>query len=268
MSTHTADKQDPFFKEELDFDNHDAAQAQFWTAGRHNNEPGLRITIPERGYEFSNGAYIGRDPVGMFHYDDLSDIDSHIGRQTKFKVTTKGSGTNTYVNVIFYKDDDVPFGRFVGRDPAQVAMANGFVDKTERGKTGMGKTGMGKWTQPGFGSTTATFHKDSGSSTAYITGKPAHLMAKFKLAGDDIVGKKIDVKGRLRYHNEDLVGGGVRMRWNTDHFVFFRDDVFDHASDYTAYFMAFNDTELTELMPQEHQNETFVAEWVPRAAQP
>ncbi|KAF8438354.1 hypothetical protein L210DRAFT_2260583 [Boletus edulis BED1] len=224
VTTHTADMpepllpSDPFFAEEAAFNLHAAAEAQFWTT--KDDAPGLIVTLPKLGYEFSNGQWVGRDPGGMFSYNSLLDIP--IDSQTKFKVTTKGLGRRTFVTVVFYNDKDEVFGRFVGADPAQVAKASGLV----------GKTGEGEWTNPGIGSTQATFTKAQGTNKARITGISSAWIADFELP-EAFVGIKIEVVGDLRYHRENLIRRGAYVRWISDHLIFFEDDV--HSHEYTAY---------------------------------
>lgn len=41
------------------------------------------------------------------------------------------------------------------------------------------------------------------------------------------------IKGHLRYKDLDDVSGGIRVRWNFDHFIFYKDEIF--SKDYTAY---------------------------------
>ncbi|KAF8128003.1 hypothetical protein EV363DRAFT_451607 [Boletus edulis] len=147
---------------------------------------------------------------------------------------------------------DEPCLQFVGPDPDQLAGKFGLVDTT----------GSGDWKQPPIGSTDATFSKAKGSSTARIIGGALPWVAEFELPEAFVEIEIKDVKGELRYHKANRIKHGSYVRWISDHLIFFEDDI--RSIDYTAYFMALNDPELTELMPAEHQDVTVHGvQWTP-----
>ncbi|KAJ7826435.1 hypothetical protein B0H13DRAFT_2290513 [Mycena leptocephala] len=194
----------------------------------------LRLEVPELGKEFSDGAWIGKDPQGILYYNDLNDFKV---KQSSYHITavtvtvqdgTKSTTTKFMRIKFFVKSEDDCYAEFVANDPAGVAANLGDGGLTKKGD----------WKDLDIGCATAAISKPAGTAEITVTANSIHKKATIKCNSMDdatLIAQVIDVKGNLYFKDTSQIDTGVFANWNNDRVVFYSDNMY--AKDFTAYFI-------------------------------
>jgi len=189
----------------------------------------LRVEIPEIGKEFTDNAYIGTDPDGIFYYDAASDISGNV----KAKVLKVIVNNKTYAHIKFYsKKESETYAEFVAEDPDGAVDATGMVDYTKNGKDG-------EWDDLNIGSANAAVYKRNAESDITLTADSISKKATLTLAESVAKNFSVDVKGTLFFKKlSDVTSAKAKYAsYNNDRIVFYEDDY--TGTDFVAYFIPF-----------------------------
>jgi len=205
----------------------------------------LRVEVPEIGKEFTDNAYIGRDPEGLFYYDDVTDITGDVkAKVTKFrlpKLNPLNPPKNPpvgdiirwtiYVQIRFYtSDESETYAEFIAEDPDDAVDASGMIEYTKNGRDG-------KWNDLNVGSANATVYKKTNESKITLTADSISKKATLTLPSSISTNFSVDVKGVLHFKKLSDVTEGTYASYNNDRIVFYQDDY--TGTDFVAYFVPF-----------------------------
>ncbi|KAI9433535.1 hypothetical protein H4582DRAFT_986568 [Lactarius indigo] len=187
----------------------------------------LRVEIPEIGKEFTDNAYIGKDPDGIFYYDAVSDMVGSV----KAKVLKVVENGTTYVRIKFYtSEESETYAEFIGEDPDKAVDATDMVSYTANGRDG-------NWTDIDSGSANVSIYKKT--SEAKITLTAGAISQKVTLTLASTVNKyfDVDVKGTLHFKKLSDLTKGKFASYNDDRIVFYENDY--SGKDFVGYFIPF-----------------------------
>ncbi|KAI9448764.1 hypothetical protein BJY52DRAFT_1310530 [Lactarius psammicola] len=202
-----------------------AAALFFKNTVNNNVHQALRVEVPEIGKEFTDSAYIGKDPDGIFYYDAASDMSGSV----KAKVLKIVENSKVYVRIKFFTSrEDETYAEFIGEDPDDAVDATGMVAYTQYGRDG-------NWTDLNIGSANATVYKRTRESDIKLTAGAISNKATMTLANN--VNVDVDVKGTLYFKKISDLSRGRYASYNNDRIVFYEDDY--TGKDFVAYFIPF-----------------------------
>ncbi|KAJ7676934.1 hypothetical protein DFH06DRAFT_1466283 [Mycena polygramma] len=89
-----------------------------------HNTRAFRLEIPDIGLEFTDGAYIGRDPEGFIYYDHESDFQKNSNKNHIYEITVDSMDGKTYAVVVFrHSQNAKPYAKFYAPDNHRVTRA-------------------------------------------------------------------------------------------------------------------------------------------------
>lgn len=204
--------------------NHEtSAEALFFKNTVNNTvHQAIRLEVPELGLEFTDNAYIGKDPEGIFYYDDVSDISG----SAKAKVSKVTANSKNYCHIKFYtSNESETYAEFVAEDPY------GTVDAASLN----GSVRDGNWTSLNIGTANATVYKRTSESKITLTADSISKKATLTYAGNF----SVDIKGTLFFKKlADVTSTKAKYAsYNDDRIVFYENDY--TGKDFVAYFIPF-----------------------------
>ncbi|KAH9056717.1 hypothetical protein EDB87DRAFT_1187335 [Lactarius vividus] len=187
----------------------------------------LRVEIPEIGKEFTDNAYIGKDPDGIFHYDGVTDMEGSV----KAKVLKVVENGTTYAHIKFYSSEESEtYAEFIGEDPDNTIDATDMVSYTENGTNG-------NWTDINAGAANASVYKKNAESKITITVDSISQKVILTLASSVNKHFDVDVKGTLHFKKISDLTKGKFASYNDDRIVFYENDY--TGKDFVGYFIPF-----------------------------
>jgi hypothetical protein len=211
--------------------NHEtAAEALFFknTTVNGSVHQAIRVEVPELGIEFTDNAYIGKDPEGLLYYDAASDM-SGDAKAKVLKVTVNGKN---YVHIKFYtSSESETYSEFIAEDPFATVDAAGLN----------GSVRDGNWTSLNIGTSNASIYKKTSEAKITLTADSISKKATMNYSGHF----DVDVKGTLFFKKYvDLTSTKARFAsYNNDRIVFYENDY--TGRDFVAYFIPFEGTTKT-----------------------
>ncbi|KAF8262613.1 hypothetical protein EI94DRAFT_1808505 [Lactarius quietus] len=207
-----------------------AAEALFFknTTASGTVHQAIRVEVPELGLEYTDNAYIGKDPEGIFYYDAASDMSG----DAKAKVTKVTANGKNYVHIKFYTSyESETYAEFVAEDPFATVDAAGLN----------GSVRDGNWTSLNIGTANATIYKRTSESKITLTADSISKKATMNYSGRF----DVDIKGTLFFKKfVDLTSVKAKFAsYNNDRIVWYEDDY--TGKDFVAYFIPFEGTTKT-----------------------
>jgi hypothetical protein len=188
----------------------------------------IRVEVPELGIEYTDNAYIGKDPEGIFYYDGASDMTGNAKAKV-LKVTVNGKN---YVQIKFYTEyENETYAEFVAEDPYATVDAAGLN----------GSVRDGNWTPLNIGTANASIYKRTSEAKITLTADSISKKATMNYSGRF----DVDVKGTLFFKKYvDLTSTKAKFAsYNNDRIVFYENDY--TGRDFVAYFIPFEGTTKT-----------------------
>jgi hypothetical protein len=189
----------------------------------------LRVEVPEIGKEFTDNAYIGKDPDGLFYYDAVSDIRGDV----KAKVLKVTVNNVNYAHIKFYTTkESETYAEFVAEDPDGAVDAAGMVDYSKNGRDG-------KWNDLNIGSATASVYKKNSESNITLTADSISKKATLTLSDSVAKNFDVDIKGTLYFKKlSDVTSAkATYASYNNDRVVFYENN--NTGKDFVAYFIPY-----------------------------
>ncbi|KAH9172990.1 hypothetical protein EDB89DRAFT_1962079 [Lactarius sanguifluus] len=187
----------------------------------------LRVEVPEIGKEFTDNAYIGKDPDGIFHYDAVSDMEGSV----KAKVLKVVENGTIYVRIKFFTtEESETYAEFIGEDPDDAVDAADMVSYTQNGRDG-------NWTDINAGAANASIYKKTSESKITITVGSISQKVTLTLASTVNKNFDVDVKGTLHFKKISDLTKGKFASYNNDRIVFYENDY--SGKDFVGYFIPF-----------------------------
>jgi hypothetical protein len=210
--------------------NHEtAAEALFFKNTVNGSvHQAIRVEVPELGIEYTDNAYIGKDPEGLFYYDAASDMSGNAKAKV-LKVTVNGKN---YVQIKFYTDSESEtYAEFVAEDPFATVDAAGLN----------GSVRDGNWTSLNIGTANASIYKRTSEAKITLTADSISKKATMNYSGRF----DVDIKGTLFFKKYvDLNSTKAKFAsYNNDRIVFYENDY--TGKDFVAYFIPFEGTTKT-----------------------
>ncbi|KIM76190.1 hypothetical protein PILCRDRAFT_826551 [Piloderma croceum F 1598] len=190
-----------------------------------NAHKALRVEVPDIGKEFTDSAYIGKDPEGFIYYNHLDSFEGKIKYTISKLINNDG---HTLAHIKFYRDSpDACHAEFLAEDPTgSVAGAN--MD---------GWSATGTWTDLNIGCATASIRKYDDSKTITFTVGTIHRTATLTDTNNVLRGKSVKVNGNFFFKDINTIKDGQYASYNDDRIVFYKDNWV--GTDFTGYFIAF-----------------------------
>ncbi|KAJ7842513.1 hypothetical protein B0H13DRAFT_2098677 [Mycena leptocephala] len=174
------------------FDKVASAHALFFN--NDHNQRALRLECPDLALEFTDGAYIGRDPEGFLYYDDLANFQKDTGTKHNYEVSQDSINNKTYAVIQFrHAVNDKPYAKFYAPDEAKVATAAKMADYSS----------TGNW---------VTFKSASCYAASWDAGSTTFSPSSFS------------VPGYLHFKKFKTLKDGKYANYNNDRVVFYAND--------------------------------------------
>jgi len=215
------------------YENEVGAQALLFVD--KNNSQAVRVEAPEILKEFTDNAYIGRDPEGILYYDSVDDLTG-TGKEFVVKAEKTSDG-NPVAHVIFYtSSQSSPYAEFIGKDTYKIASK---LDKYS--------SNTGEWKDLEIGSSTCKVQKTSDVKTITFTLTAIKKKATITLGvvtkspdtgetySTSISQATVDAKGTIWYRDAASLVKGKYASYQQDRVVFYENDY--TARDFTGYFI-------------------------------
>jgi len=206
-----------------------SAEALFFKNTVNNTvHQAIRVEVPELGIEYTDNAYIGKDPEGIFYYDAASDMSG----AAKAKVVKVVANGRNYCHIKFYtSNESETYAEFVAEDPfatVDAASLNGSVRD-------------GNWTSLNIGTANATIYKRTAEAKITLTADSISKKATLTYSGHF----DVDVKGTLFFKKlADVTSTKAKFAsYNNDRIVFYENDY--SGKDFIAYFIPFEGSNKT-----------------------
>jgi len=188
---------------------------------------GLRVLLPDKGLEFSDGSFIGTDPAGFFYYHNLEEVKGAIRYESGTIVNPQNDQLCAWVK--FFNPSNKLVGEFLGDDffhAVDVAGMNGHAH-------------AGQW---GFSSANSLVeaHLKKGPMSTTMTLDISNAIKKVAtmttVDADLIVSSLSDISGRFHYGSWDNISNGTYVSYTNDRLVFYHDDKYGSPT-FTGYFI-------------------------------
>ncbi|GJE94738.1 hypothetical protein PsYK624_109090 [Phanerochaete sordida] len=187
----------------------------------HGAHKALRIEAPDIGREFTDGMYIGTDPAGLLHFNDIEDLG--IGRKVNYRIQRKVDGGRDYLWVGFYTDEPDSFlAEFLARDERSVVTAMQMD----------GHTASGEWQKLVMSTSTAVVDKRTDHS--YITIDIPGLSMQARMTAPTALRRAtFGAHGTLWFKDIRNITKGICANFNSDRMVFMESD--SSSREFTAF---------------------------------
>jgi len=190
-----------------------------------NNHKALRVEVPDIGKEFTDSAYIGKDPEGFIYYNHLDSFNGSVNY--KINKLTNSDG-HTLAHIKFYRESpDSCHAEFLAEDPTG-SVAGAGMD---------GWTYSGAWKDLNIGCATASIRKYDDSKTITFTVGTIHKTATLVDSNGVLNGKSVKVNGNFFFKDINTINDGKFASYNDDRIVFYADNW--AGTDFTGYFIPF-----------------------------
>ncbi|KAG8911493.1 hypothetical protein FRC01_005687, partial [Tulasnella sp. 417] len=199
-------------------------EALFISAGRK----ALRLEVPEIGKEFTDGAYIGKDPEGILFYNNADSFDAT--RSVKYQCSRYINQFDNKVCCLvkFYtKDPKHCHAEFLAYDP----------EETVRSCAMDGYESSGNWKDLVLGSSTASIRKWDDDDTLEISIGPLRKKAIIRDSKGVLDGQSVAVQGNIHFKDINTISNGLFASYNDDRIVFYQSSF--NSTDFTAFFVPF-----------------------------
>ncbi|KAK2461107.1 hypothetical protein APHAL10511_006886 [Amanita phalloides] len=192
-------------------------------------DPAFRLEVPELGWEFSDGFWIGSEIKGTLYYKEgVFGGILPADRATKayfFGELSTGSPVR-YVRITFYApgSEDGVLGEFIGKDVDDVSGSTGLLNKRI----------LGEWKKVDYAVGKALAFKEANSPLITITSDELGKKVEFECTPTDrLYGVAIDHPGRLTVKDLATINKSNSARWYHDYVVFYEGH---HSKVFTAFF--------------------------------
>ncbi|KAF7351633.1 hypothetical protein MSAN_01595900 [Mycena sanguinolenta] len=191
-----------------------------------HNQRALRLECNSLFLEFTDGAYIGRDPEGTLYYNRESDFQRDSNRQHIYRVREDVKDGKTYAVIEFrHSANAVPYAKFYAPDNYKVATAAEMGDFT----------GNGHWVTLRCGHSYTVIEKKSYSSTVTVTLYSDNKSASWNAGSTYFNPSSFRVTGELHYKHIDNLRNAIYANYNNDRIVFYENDW--TGRDFVAFFI-------------------------------
>ncbi|KAJ7894239.1 hypothetical protein B0H14DRAFT_2683681 [Mycena olivaceomarginata] len=169
----------------------------------------LRLEVPEIAMEFTDGAYIGKDPEGFLYYDKEADFEKDSGTKHTYHVSESTLNGKTYAVIEFrHFANSTPYAK-VGLPPA-ADMGN--------------HTSTGSWVTLKSASCYTTIKKSSNSRTVTMTLTSVDKVATWDVGSTNFIPSSFEVAGYLHYKRLGKLKDAIYANYNNDRVVFYEND--------------------------------------------
>jgi len=214
------------------FDKVASAHALFFN--NDHNQRALRLECPDLALEFTDGAYIGRDPEGFLYYDDLANFQKDTGTKHNYEVSQDSINNKTYAVIQFrHAVNDKPYAKFYAPDEAKVATAAKMADYTS----------TGNWVTFKSASCYAVIKKETGNSTVTMTLDSLDYKASWDAGSTTFSPSSFSVPGYLHFKKFKTLKDGKYANYNNDRVVFYANDW--TGTDFVGFFIPLEDAKDT-----------------------
>jgi hypothetical protein len=204
----------------------------FYSGAAHGGWKALRLIVPEINREFTDNVYIGRDPLGLFYYQDENTINGAVYYHVKRVINPRNGKACASITFSNTKGGSV-ISEFLGYDiyeNVKYAEMDGYSSPS-----------AGQWKPNTTNShADATIQKGAGSLTVSLDisaslGKRATISGREMTTG--LKGNSLNVKGTLFYKTLASLQHAKFANYNNDRIVFYVNDI--TGRDFTAFFFPF-----------------------------
>ncbi|KAJ7304821.1 hypothetical protein DFH08DRAFT_902858 [Mycena albidolilacea] len=218
------------------FDNVVPAYALFF---KNENTHGiqqraLRLEVPEIAMEFTDGAYIGKDPEGFQYYNKEADFEKDSGTSHTYHVSESSTGGKTYAVIEFrHFANSTPYAKFYSPDNHRVATAADMGNHTS----------TGSWVTLKSASCYTTIKKSSNSRTVTMTLTSVDKVATWDAGSTNFSPSSFEVNGYLHYKRLGKLKDAIYANYNNDRVVFYENDW--SGKDFVGFFIPLEDAKET-----------------------
>ncbi|KAJ7142017.1 hypothetical protein C8R43DRAFT_1199900 [Mycena crocata] len=191
-----------------------------------HNYHAFRLEVPEAGLEFTDGAYIGKDPEGFLYYNNLQDFEKGTGKKHNYHILQDSIGGKTYAVVEFrHSANATPYAKFYAPDNHRVTSA---ADMQNYSSTG-------NWVALEATSTYTTIEKKSNSRTVTVNMPSADKVATWDAGSTNFNPSSFSVTGHIHYKKLSKLKDAKYANYNNDRVVFYENDW--TGRDFVAFFI-------------------------------
>lgn len=191
----------------------------------------LRIEAQYIGKELTDGLYIGKDPAGTLHYNDINDLKD--GREVTYLVKRKQYDGKNYLWIGCYTTNSENYhAEFIAVDSADVVTTSGMD----------GYTHTATWKDLTMASATASVDKRSDESDIIVTIKSLKKKAKIP-APSDLSSASFHMEGTMWYKKLSDIPDGVNANFDRDSIVFMKS--WYTSTDWTSFFIPYTAQEIS-----------------------
>ncbi|KAF5324261.1 hypothetical protein D9619_011234 [Psilocybe cf. subviscida] len=211
---------------------------------KNDHNKAIRVEAPGIALEFTDGLYIGRDPEGILHYNDVKDLKK-TGKHYYHVAKTVVDGT-TYCEIEFRfgSSSAEPYAKFVAEDPTDAVNAAGMSSYSAKGN----------WNHLAIASSYATVKKSSSDQTITINVEPIGKVGTWAAPADVLKDTGFNIEGTLYFRKLDDIKNGKFANYNNDRIVFYKNDW--TGTDFNAFFIPL-ECNLTTLQARPSNTITF-----------
>ncbi|KAJ7894242.1 hypothetical protein B0H14DRAFT_2683697 [Mycena olivaceomarginata] len=177
----------------------------------------LRLEVPEIAMEFTDGAYIGKDPEGFLYYDKEADFEKDSGTSHTYHVSESSTGGKTYAVIEFrHFANSTPYAKFYSPDNVLrlPRPATTTIKKSSNSRTvTMTLTSVDK---------VATWDAGSTNFSPSSFGVYSSLIHSFRSKSDYMTAA--EVAGYLHYKRLGKLKDAIYANYNNDRVVFYEND--------------------------------------------
>ncbi|KAF5324260.1 hypothetical protein D9619_011235 [Psilocybe cf. subviscida] len=199
--------------------------AAFALLFKNKNDKAIRVEAPGISLEFTDGLYIGRDPEGILHYNDVKDLQQTGTHYYHVAKTVVDGTTYCEIEFRFKSSSATPYAKFVAKDPTDAVNAAGMCDYSA----------TGNWKHLSIGSSHATVTKSSSSQTITINADVIKKVGTWTAPDDVLKDTGFNIEGTFWYKESDDIKNGIWASYNDDRIVFYKDDL--HSTNFTGFFI-------------------------------
>ncbi|KAF5314932.1 hypothetical protein D9619_007577 [Psilocybe cf. subviscida] len=203
--------------------HHETAAFALLFQNTHNKA--IRVEAPGIALEFTDGLYIGRDPEGILHYNNVSDLKqsgTHYYHVTK---TIVDGDTYCEIEFRFGSSSAVPYAKFLGEDPTDAVNAAGMYNYSA----------TGHWDRLSVASSLATVAKSSSNQTITVNIETVGKVGTWTAPSNVLKNTGFNIDGTLYYKKLNDINKGTWANYNDDRIVFYENDW--TGRDFTAFFI-------------------------------
>ncbi|KAJ7453472.1 hypothetical protein FB451DRAFT_1408871 [Mycena latifolia] len=195
------------------FENVVSAYALFFK--NDHGTKALRLEVPEIALEFTDGAYIGKDPEGFLYYNKVEDFQQDTNTKHTYHVRDDSINNKTYAVIEFRKSAGaIPYAKFYAPDNHRVATAADMENHTS----------TGSWVTLKTASCYTTIEKKANSRTITAILSSVDKVATWDAGSTSFSSSSFLVPGHLHYKKLNKLKDAKFANYNNDRVVFYEND--------------------------------------------